>query len=78
MVGNKGADHLAEQGSLSHPYNETRHAKGVAPDDQVLTRQDTDLPSHCSWVLNEYEGPLDEGRGGGRDLQQQWSECTHC
>ena len=61
IVGNEGADRLAEQGRLSHLYNETRRAKRVAPDDQVLTRQDTDLPSHCSWVLREYEGSLVEG-----------------
>ena len=57
---------LAEQGRLSHPYNETRRAKTVAPDDQVFTRQDTDLPSHCSWVLSEYEGSMVEGGGGAR------------
>ena len=61
IVGNEGADCLAKQGRLSHPYNETRRAKRVAPDDQVFTRQDTDLPSHCSWVLSEYEGSMVEG-----------------
>ena len=60
-MGTEGADRLAERGKLSHPYNETRRAERVAPDDQVLTRQDTDLPSHYSWVLSEYEGSLVEG-----------------
>ena len=60
-MGNEGVDRLAEQGRLSLPYNETRRAKRVAPDDQVFTRQDTDLPSHCSWVLTEYGDSLVEG-----------------
>ena len=49
IVGNEGADQLAEQGRLSHPYNLTSFAKRPAFDDG-LTRQETDLPSHCSWV----------------------------
>ena len=61
IVGNEGADQLAEQGRLSHPYNLTRFAKRPAFDDG-LTRQDTDLPSHCSWVLSE--PGEDVGAGG--------------
>ena len=60
-MGNEGADRLAEQGRLSHPYNLTRFAKRPAFDDG-LTRQETDLPSHCSWVLSE---PGEEVEGGG-------------
>ena len=63
IVGNEGADRLAEQGRLSHRYNLTRFAKRPAFDDG-LTRQETDLPSHCSWVLSE-PGEAVEGGGGG-------------
>ena len=47
IVGNEGADQLAEQGRLSHPYNLTRFAKRPAFD-EGLTRQETDLPSFWS------------------------------
>ena len=44
MVGNEGADQLAEQGCLSHPHNQIRSAKRPALEDCV-TRQDTHIPS---------------------------------
>ena len=47
IVGNEGADQLAEQGRLSQPYNLTLFAKRPAFDDG-LARQETDVPSHCS------------------------------
>ena len=62
IVGNEGADQLAQQSRLSHPYNLTRFAKRPAFDDG-LSRQETDLPSHCSWVLSD---PGEEMEGGGR------------
>ena len=68
IVGNEGADQLAEQGRLSHPYNLTRFAKRPAFD-EGLTRQETDLPSHCSWVLSE-PGEDVEGGGGDRVYEQ--------
>ena len=68
IVGNEGADQLAEQGRLSHPYNLTGFARRPAFDDG-LTRQETDLPSHCSWVLSE-PGEEVEGGGGSRVYKQ--------
>ena len=62
IVGNEGADQLVEQGRLSHPYSLTRFAKRHAFD-ECLTRQETDLPSHCSWVLSEPGEDVE--RGGG-------------
>ena len=68
IVGNEGADQLAEQGRLSHPCNLTRFAKRLAFGDG-LTRQETDLPSLCSWVLSEL-GEAVEGGGGSRVCKQ--------
>ena len=52
IVGNEGADHLAEQGRLSHPYNLTQFAKRAAVGDR-LPRQETDVPLLCSWVMSD-------------------------
>ena len=60
IVGNEGADQLAEQGRLAHLYNLTLFAKRPAFDDG-LTRQETDLPSHCSWDLSEPGGDVEGG-----------------
>ena len=68
IVGNEGADLLPEQGRLSHPYNLTRFAKRSAFDDG-LTRQETYLPSQCSWVLSK-PGEAVEGGGGSRVYKQ--------
>ena len=68
IVGDEGADRLAEQGRQSHPYNLICFAKRPAFDDG-LTRHETDLPSQCSWVLSEPEEAV-EGEGGSRVYKQ--------
>ena len=71
IVRNEGVDQLAKQGRLSHSYHLTRFAKRPAFD-EGLTRQETHLPSHCSWVLSE-PGEDVEGAGGDRVYDQDRS-----
>ena len=58
--GNEGANALAEQGRLRHPYNELRQAKRQRVEAD-LPRQSIDLPSECLWVHSEEGGVADNG-----------------
>ena len=69
-MGNEGADLLAEQGRLSHPYNLTRFAKRPAFDDD-FTRQETDSPSDGGTRDSTDSGSEDYTSGGGSGDEEE-------